>query len=112
MQKHLADYCDAPPQNVTKWLQKSIPEPHYLRRIAAWAHVDLIDLLRLIYGATAGSKDEFDERRSRLSWPFGFDRSRYDRLTDDQKREIQGAVFRLILEYEDQRDTGRKRRSG
>lgn len=108
LQKQLADYCEARPQNVTKWLTKSIPEPHYLRRVAQWAHVDLVDLLRLIYGA-ADNDDDFDRRRG--TWPFTFDRARYDRLTDEQKREIQGAVLRLILEYEDQRGAALKSRA-
>lgn len=45
-------------------------------------------------------------------WPFSFDRSRFDRLNKEQKLEIQGAVLRLILEYEDQRGIGGFRRTG
>lgn len=33
-------------------------------------------------------------------WPFTFPRSRFDQLSPDQQKEIQGAVWHMILSYE------------
>lgn len=35
-------------------------------------------------------------------WPFTINRARFDSLTDDQKKQIQGAVLNLILEFKGQ----------
>jgi len=107
-QRLLASYCGTTPQSVTKWLDKSEPDLHYLRKIASWAQVEVMDLRRLIDGTF--EDPDFDGPRVVDPWPFSIAKSRYDELSDEQKSEIQGAVRRLILEFEDQRGTSKKSR--
>jgi hypothetical protein len=57
------------------------------------------------YGKPAGW---FDAEDAPAGWPFpGIDSARFERLKDDQKIEVQGAVRKMISDFEQEAESGK-----
>jgi transcriptional regulator with XRE-family HTH domain len=103
-QEELAKKAGVSQQLIGKIETGKIAESRKLQRIAKAFNLTVEQLL------TRTERPKLTKAEPPTSWPFSFDRSRFDRLSADQKKEIQGAVLRLILEYEDRRDAKPKSR--
>jgi len=111
LQRQLANYCEASPQSVTKWLTKSTPGIPALKQIASWARVDVMDLRRLIDGTFDDPQFDAGVVGNSDQWPFRFQRARWEQLLPGQRKDIEEVVERMVRAYE-AGSPGPRRKSG
>ena len=94
----MAAHCEVTPGAVSNWFSTGRISKPNLAKAAALLHVSADELIS-------------DDGEARIGWPFpSIDPGRFERLTQDQKLEIQGVVRNMIRGFEG--DEGNVLRNG
>lgn len=117
-QAAFADAVDIASSTVSRWFMPGQGK----KRIGDRTAVKIEQRLGLPSGAMLAPGDVHAERRKAQvvsmpvrdpeSWPFSFSRERFDRLTERQKGQIEGAIKHMLNEFEAAPNRSQSKRRG